>query len=471
MRITATQIVKNVNLTTTQDVIRRIITVAPLGERGFGVPSGGTTGQVLAKKTGTNYDTEWVEQTGGGGGISDAPNNANAYVRSGLAWVIGYTKTAIDALISGYQTAGQVQTIADAKVSDTAYDESSWNGVTGIAPSKNAVRDKIETLDSSVMHLAGNETITGIKTFGTTIKLSVPYDSIPTIAGITADGKLEVLYTGTYPNQTEISYVKGVTSAIQTQLNAKQATLTESIFGTFINGLTAKNTLVDADEVVSDDSADSSKAKKTSWLNVWTNYLKPKADALYQAILVSGTNIKTINGSSVLGSGDLTVSGSTPSQSAYTILANNTNASAVPTEQVYKDVALQSYTGTIVFTFSSSAPIGPTDNTYTWKQEGKLVTIRLNLFYATAGLGVTAVACELPSDCPVPELPTGVTTAGHVLSYGSCQMSTNKLQATAARSAALRLKTTSPNVFEISIAAVSGGNFGYFYATIQYFTT
>jgi len=34
---------------------------------------------------------------------------------------------------------------ADAKVSDTAYDATSWNGVTTIAPSKNAIRDKIQT--------------------------------------------------------------------------------------------------------------------------------------------------------------------------------------------------------------------------------------------------------------------------------------------------------------------------------------
>lgn len=31
------------------------------------LPSGGTTGQVLAKKSGTNYDTEWVTQSSGGG--------------------------------------------------------------------------------------------------------------------------------------------------------------------------------------------------------------------------------------------------------------------------------------------------------------------------------------------------------------------------------------------------------------------
>lgn len=35
-----------------------------------GVPTGGTAGQVLAKIDGTNYNTEWVDQTGGGGGAS-----------------------------------------------------------------------------------------------------------------------------------------------------------------------------------------------------------------------------------------------------------------------------------------------------------------------------------------------------------------------------------------------------------------
>jgi hypothetical protein len=469
MRITATQIVKNVNLTTTQDVIRRIITVAPLGERGFGVPSGGTTGQVLAKKTGTNYDTEWVEQTGGGGGISDAPNNANAYVRSGLAWVIGYTKTAIDALISGFQTAGQVQAIADGKVSDTAYDEGTWNGVTTIAPSKNAVRDKIETLDSSVMHLAGNETITGIKTFGTNIKLLVPYNSVPTISGINADGKLEVLYTGTYPNQTEISYVKGVTSAIQAQLNAKQATLTETIFGTFINGLTAKNTLVDADEVVSDDSADSSKAKKTSWLNVWTNYLKPKADALYQAILVSGTNIKTINGSSVLGSGDLTVSGSTPSQSAYTILANNTASSAVPTERPFENITNATYDGATPTWTGTTAPSGTTQHTYSLSQVGNIVTLIINLSYQTAGSNLTSVSCELPSTAPTPALPTSVTATGEIISFAIGWIHTSKtLPTTSLPFCAFRLKSTSPDVFEVIVTRTIAAH-RYGYITLQYF--
>ncbi len=38
------------------------------GSPGVGVPAGGTTGQVLAKVSNTDFDTDWVDQTGGGGG-------------------------------------------------------------------------------------------------------------------------------------------------------------------------------------------------------------------------------------------------------------------------------------------------------------------------------------------------------------------------------------------------------------------
>jgi len=37
------------------------------GAPGIGVPEGGTTGQVLAKKTDTDHDTEWTDPSGGSG--------------------------------------------------------------------------------------------------------------------------------------------------------------------------------------------------------------------------------------------------------------------------------------------------------------------------------------------------------------------------------------------------------------------
>lgn len=39
-----------------------------IGPRGIGIPTGGDADQVLAKASDDDYDTEWVDQTGGGGG-------------------------------------------------------------------------------------------------------------------------------------------------------------------------------------------------------------------------------------------------------------------------------------------------------------------------------------------------------------------------------------------------------------------
>jgi hypothetical protein len=77
------------------------------------IPEGGATGQVLTKVTGANYDADWVTPSGGGGG----------------------------------------------SVSDTAYGVS-WNGVTTIPPSKNAIYDKIESL--SINTDGGNASSVGV---------------------------------------------------------------------------------------------------------------------------------------------------------------------------------------------------------------------------------------------------------------------------------------------------------------------
>ena len=50
----------------------------PAGAAGQGVPTGGSTGQVLAKQSATDYDTQWVDQSGGGGGSTVAPHTPQA---------------------------------------------------------------------------------------------------------------------------------------------------------------------------------------------------------------------------------------------------------------------------------------------------------------------------------------------------------------------------------------------------------
>ena len=68
----------------------------------------------------------------------------------------GYSLHTDGARITVMDTNGNIVMSQSGTVSDIAYDATSWNGVTTIAPSKNAVRDKIETLGIGDVTAAAN---------------------------------------------------------------------------------------------------------------------------------------------------------------------------------------------------------------------------------------------------------------------------------------------------------------------------
>jgi hypothetical protein len=337
--------------------------------------------------------------------------------------------------------------------------------------------------DTSVVHLTGNETIAGVKTFSSNIV--IPATGSALILSTSSGGTVSGLTTTTYPDLTELALLKGVTSAIQTQLNGKVSTNT-AITGATKTKITydSKGLVTSGADATTADISDSSNKRyvtdadltvsgNTSGTNTGDNATNTQYSGLAtskQDTLQSTVNIKSINGNSLLGSGDLTISASAASQSAYTILANNTNVTAVPTEKVFKNVAEQIYTPTPAWT-GTTAPSGTTNHTYSWSQIGNMVTIRLNLSYTVNGTSVSSVSCVLPSDVPTPLLPSSLTTNLDTVSYGSGVLSTNKavLASPVVTYGALRLKTLgTPNIFEIVIARASA-NFQYAYATIQYF--
>lgn len=77
---------------------------------------------------------------------------------------------------------------------------------------------------SSTLHVIGS----GLFSSG----VNLNNQTASTIASFDANKNIVSLATATYPSLTELSYVKGVTSAIQTQLNGKQATITNPVTGT-----------------------------------------------------------------------------------------------------------------------------------------------------------------------------------------------------------------------------------------------
>lgn len=74
-----------------------------------------------------------------------------------------------------------------------------------------------------------------------------------------------------------------------------------------VASLTSSTPTID-DLTISYDNADTSELKKTTWQLV-RDLFKTYFDTIYQAVLVSWTNIKTINSTSLLGSGDIVISG------------------------------------------------------------------------------------------------------------------------------------------------------------------
>lgn len=92
-------------------------------------------------------------------------------------------------------TSAAVKDYADAKVDDTAYDATSWNGATTIAPSKNAVRDAIEALGSGGLPAAtAAEVNTGTENAKAITPLALAGSGIPRDVNIAENTLVSPMY-------------------------------------------------------------------------------------------------------------------------------------------------------------------------------------------------------------------------------------------------------------------------------------
>ena len=156
------------------------------------------------------------------------------------------------------------------------------------------------------------------------------------------------------------------------------------------------------------------------------------------------------------------------SLSAYSFMANNTNASANATAFTFKEVASQTLSGGI--TWAGTAPSGTTNHQYRWCQIGNLVTFYATLIYGTAGVSNTQLTLILPSDLPTPYSPPGLTTGASMLYYGVANIAASTSTViTSSRQCMLRRNSANTG-YEIIVtqSAVIGVTFASI--TIQYLT-
>lgn len=217
----------------------------PNGEPGEGVPSGGATGQVLKKKSNTDYDTEWVNESGGSGGTSDYTDLTNKPKINNVE-------------LNGNKSLSDLGITSPTKTSDLVNDSGFLTNSIVELQGTDANPVNINTLEAGYYRITGT-LILGEHTMGTGLN------------------NWDTLVIGEwYTSSVSTSYRK----IIPTKLTVSMGKLQNPGMYYII-------------------SANESEGNITYTIKPYT----------MQEELISGTNIKTINNESILGAGNLAIAG------------------------------------------------------------------------------------------------------------------------------------------------------------------
>lgn len=184
----------------------------------------------------------------------------------------------------------------------TAIDDAVAAGLESVDADFEAVEESISALQTGKQDALGyvpvpnSRTVNGLPLTDNIVltKTEIGLGNVPN-----TDATVRSNHTG----QQEAATISDFNSAALAAAPAETATSV----GGLINGAAEKTTPVNADKIPLADSAASNILKWLSFTNLKA-FLKTYFDTLYQVVLASGTNIKTVNGASLLGSGDLTIS-------------------------------------------------------------------------------------------------------------------------------------------------------------------
>jgi len=308
------------------------LTLTTTGTSGAATLIGATLN--IPQYSGGGGSTTWGSITGTLSNQTDLQTALDGKVDENAA-ITASTKTKITYDAKGLVTAGADATTADIAdstnrryvtdaqlvvVGNTSGTNTGDNAVnslySGLAASKQDTlvsATNIKTINSTSILGSGDITISGGISDGDKGDITVSGsgstwtidDGVVTNAKVATGIDAVKIADGTVTN-AEFQYIGGLTSDAQTQINSKEATITATTSADYYRGdktfATLNKTAVGLGNV--DNTSDANKPVSTATQTA----LDGKQDTL-----VSGTNIKTINSTSLLGSGDIVIGGGSPS--------------------------------------------------------------------------------------------------------------------------------------------------------------
>ncbi len=201
----------------------------PPGPAGQGVPTGGTTGQVLVKNSDTDYDTSWADQTGGGG-TTYTPGD-------GIA-ILGQT---ISVKLSG-QANNAASFASDGGI--FVQDTPEYSAGDGVQISGSTIQANISTASDNATGIL-NGAIYTPATFQTTVMPMISVSTVPATPDVqvtATKGDLSVSGTTGADGKVELEVTAFGVWKVSGTLNEKQ--LSETVVVSNIQTYTAQLTAV-----------------------------------------------------------------------------------------------------------------------------------------------------------------------------------------------------------------------------------
>ncbi len=341
-----------------------------MGPAGKGVPAGGTAGQVLAKIDGNDYNTQW---TSGGGGSVVSVNGQTGVVTLAKADIglgnVDNTSDANKPISTATQTAlntKQATLVSGANLKTVNSTTLLGSGDLAVQPTL-VSGTNIKTVNGNTLLGSGDLTVSGgagwtvAGAFSSVINLSSSNTILPPTS---VTGAIDFTLTGT-PSPFIETYVRLTANGTNIPTFSGFTVWPGSGVWDNVNGHLNHISFFSDNNVayyaVTPDSAtafDPSTKQDTlvSGTNIKTvnsTTLLGSGDLAVQSTLVSGTNIKTINSSTILGSGDVAL---------QTPLVSGTSIKTVNSTSLLGsgDVAVQStlVSGTNIKTINGSSILG-----------------------------------------------------------------------------------------------------------------